>query len=126
MDLNLFVLACIGILDIKRPVEIRLLNKNKRKPYGEFAAWAETRTRNGKVIRHVIGVNLNRNVESGYSIYDVIAHELVHSVLLENEKHDHNYHHNKRFQNICKILEQGLAEINMPVGALYNPLSDTD
>jgi predicted SprT family Zn-dependent metalloprotease len=124
MDINLFIMACIGILDIKKPVEIRLLNKNNSKATSEFAAWAEVRVRNGKVIRHIISVNLNRNIESEYSLQDVIAHELCHSVLMEYGKHNETWHHDITFQRICKVLEKGLADIKMPVGALYNPKTD--
>jgi predicted SprT family Zn-dependent metalloprotease len=124
MDVNLFILACIGILDIKIPVEIRLLNRNRHKVNSEFAAWAEIRVRNGKVVKHVISVNLNRNVESSYSLQDVIAHELCHSVLMEYGKHNEKWHHDITFQRICKVLEEGLAEINMPVGKLFDPKTD--
>jgi predicted SprT family Zn-dependent metalloprotease len=126
MDINIFIMACAAILDIKKPVEIRLFNKNKHKVNGIFAGWAETRTRNGKVIKHVISINLNRNIESDFQLQDVIAHELVHSVMMENNKHDETWHHNKTFQNICKLLEKGLSDLNMPVGALYNPKTDRD
>jgi predicted SprT family Zn-dependent metalloprotease len=119
-------MACIAILDIKKPVEIRLLNKNKHKVNGEFAAWAETRNRKGVVYKHVISVNINVNIEQEYTLQDVIAHELVHSIMLERNKFNEKYHHDKTFQNICKILETGLAEINMPVGALYDPDTDKD
>jgi predicted SprT family Zn-dependent metalloprotease len=126
MDINIFIMACIAILDIKKPVEIRLLNKNRHKVNSIFAAWAETRLRSGKVIKHIVSINLNRNIESEYSLQDVIAHELVHSVMMEYGKHNENYHHDKTFQNICKVLEKGLAELNMPVGALYDPVTDKD
>lgn len=126
MDINIFILACIGLLGIKKPVEIRLLNVNKHKVKGEFAAWAETRVRSGKVIKHVVSVNIHNNVECGFTLQEVIAHELVHSLMLENGKHNDKWHHDKTFQSICKLLEKGLAAINMPVNPLYSPDSDVD
>jgi predicted SprT family Zn-dependent metalloprotease len=124
IDTNIFIFACIQMLGIQKPVEIRLLSNNKNKTTKDFAAWAETRNRKGVIYKHVIFTNLAENIESKYNLHDVIAHELVHSIMLETGKHNDKRHHDKSFQAICTILEKGLKDIGMPVGKLYDPVID--
>jgi predicted SprT family Zn-dependent metalloprotease len=126
MELTYFIYACIQILDIKKPVEIRFLVHNKNKATSNLAAWAETRSRKGVIYKHVLMINPEMIIKSEYKLFDVIAHEFVHSLLLENGKHDDNHHHNKAFQNICKVLEKCFNNIGVPLGSLYNPKVDTD
>lgn len=126
MDLTLFIYACIEILGIKKPVEIRFLSQNKHKITGKFAAWAETRSRKGVIYKHVLFINPEVIIKAKYNLFDVIAHEFVHSLLLETGKHDDNHHHNKAFQGICKVLEKTFKNTDMPLGRLYDPKVDTD
>lgn len=124
--MTVFILACAGILGIKCPVDIRLRSRDSNKRTGQLAGYAETRIRKGKIVRHVIFINLNVCLESEYRLADVIAHELVHSIMLETDVFDDNSHHDARFQKICQILEAELYDQGMPIGALYNPETDTD
>ena len=125
-DTTIFILACAGILGIKSPVDIRMRTKDSSKRTGQLAGFAETRMRKGKIVRHVIFVNLKVCAESEYNLADVIAHELVHSLMLETNTFDDNHHHDIRFQKLCELLEAELYDQGMPVGKLYNPETDTD
>jgi hypothetical protein len=125
MNHDLFVLACIQLLDIKSNIEIRM-RPRARGAYKELAGCIETRLRKGKIIGFVIFVNMDVCVGAEFSLNDVIAHELVHAVMIENDKFDHKYHHDSRFQSICRQLQKEMIKVGFKIGDLYSRHSDTD
>lgn len=124
----MFVLACQQLLQIQKPVEIRIIPGNgiRDKVLRNSAGLCDTFFRNGKLNKHILYVNLRVCVESKYTVEDVIAHEFVHAVMIENGKFNPNFHHDKTFQNICKVFEENLNQLGFKVGELYNPQTDTD
>lgn len=125
-DILSFIFLCMGILGIKCPVDIRMRTKDSNKETKDNAGFADTHSRNGKIIRHVIFINIPVCIESNYSLESVIAHELAHSIMYENETFDNSHHHNKIFQNWCKYLEHELLTEGYNIGSLYNPETDTE
>lgn len=125
MNHDLFVLACVQMLDIKSNIEIRMRPVGKGK-YKELAGVCETRYRKNKVIGFVIFINMDVCIESKFSLNDVIAHELVHAIMIENDKFDHTYHHDSRFQNICRELQKEMIKAGFKIGDLYSRHTDTD
>jgi hypothetical protein len=125
MNHDLFVLACIQLLGIESNIEIRM-RPRARGAYKELAGCIETRLRKGKIIGFVIFVNMDVCVGAEFSINDVIAHELVHAIMIENDIHSNAYHHNSKFQNICTELEKEMVKAGFEIGKLYSPDSDTD
>jgi hypothetical protein len=127
LNANLFVHACVGLLDIKKPVEIRMRTHPKGDKRARcIAAWYEPRERKGKVVGHVIVLNLTNIVESGYNVSDVIAHEICHAAQMEHGIFDDNFHHDAKFQALCKILRKECKKLGFPLGRLYDPKVDTE
>jgi hypothetical protein len=125
MNDNLFIIACIKLLGIKARVQIKM----NPKAYGEFkdvSGACETRYRLTKVIGHVIIVNLDSCYQSRYSINDVIAHELVHAKMIETGIHNDNWHHDTKFQKVCKCLEREMKKAGFEIGKLFSPITDLD
>jgi len=126
---NLFIFEVIQMLGIKLPVEFRLrpvAKKTKDYRIKESAAWCETRCRKGIPYSFVIFVNMDICFQSQFHINDVIAHELVHAIMLENGSFNEKKHHDKKFQNTCNALEKNMRKKGFKIGKLYSPLTDTE
>ena len=124
-DSGVFVLAACKILGIKIPVHIILKTKPARKTKG-FAGYCETRERKKKIIGHYIYLNLETCLIAEFPVMDVIAHELVHACMIENGVFNPEHHHDKRFQNLCRVLEKHMNTMGFPLGKLYHKESDKD
>jgi hypothetical protein len=126
-DIAIFVYAVIKILGIEKPVDIRMHSKATGDTFRKsIAAYAETHNRKNKIIKHVLHINLDVCVQNEYTIPTTIAHELVHSIMLERGVFNEKKHHCNKFQSICKILKRELRKIDMPVGVLFDPKVDND
>lgn len=124
MDTSLFILAMCEILSIKKPVEIRVRTRAIKKHKG-IAGLCENRVRKGKTISYVIFLNMREIVESNFTFLDVLAHEMVHIVQIENGIFQDKRHHDKTFQRICKVVEKESLKLGVKLGKLYSPKSDT-
>ena len=124
-DSGVFVLTACKVLDIKHPVHIALKTKPARRTKN-FAGYCETRERKKKIIGHYIYLNLETCLTAEFPVIDVIAHELVHACMIENGVFDPKHHHNKRFQNICQVLEKHMNAMSFKLGKLYHKDTDTD
>lgn len=120
---NLLILAACGVLDIKKPVEVRM---NTKAPKGtdSMAGYCMPRYRKGKVIRHMIHINLRVCVESSYSLDDVVLHEICHAAQFEHGIFDWGKHHDKKFRKLCKVLEIEMPKLGYAVGKLFNSKTD--
>lgn len=125
-DLLLLQYCCVDILKIVKPVEIRLIQKVNKKPYCDFAGWYESRTRMGKVYKHLIFVNLNQVLLSDFDLYGVIAHEFIHVHQTEYGGLKQGNYHGEYFQKVANVLEHYLTNTGFDTGPLYSPLTDTD
>lgn len=122
---NLFVNACADLLGLKKPVEIRMYTKAKRKTQAN-AGWYEPVERKGKVIGHRISINLETVVTSDYNIQDVIAHEMCHAAQFEHNIFDENHHHDKKFQKLAQYVQGEMKKLGVTLGELYSQEIDTD
>lgn len=126
MDNRFFVAICCEALKIKKPVQIKF----KTKGTGEFKSCAGlyiTRYRKNSILRHDITINLDSVIHAEYNLNGVIAHELIHACQEEHNLWKENgKHHNKKFQDIAKVLETCLAEYGFETGPIYSPLTDTE
>lgn len=124
-DPNFFILACHGLLGLKKPVEVRI--KMTKKPLvGGAAAWYEERMRKGKTVSHVITIDLRTLIGSRYTMVDVIAHEMCHAAQVEHGIFNHEHHHDEKFQALCRYLKKECAKIGFPLGRLYSKETDTE
>ena len=123
MNENLVILSCIGFLGLKKPVEIRMCSNTKR---GDCAAFYEARYRKGKIIKHVLFLNMSEIASSGFNTYSVIAHELCHAAQFEYGIFKNGNHHDEKFQGMCKLLEKQFKKLGYPLKGLYSPATDTD
>lgn len=114
-----FVHACAGILAVSLPIEVRFRTKAK-KAEKDMAAFCEPRYRSGKLNGFVIIVNLDTVMESEYSLADVIAHEICHAAQFTHGIFNDDYHHDEKFQKLCKILEKETAKLGYTLGKLYD------
>jgi predicted SprT family Zn-dependent metalloprotease len=121
----LFIQACCEVVHVRKPVQIRF--NPKAKGVKDAAAYYESRLRKGKIIGHVIFVNLDITWTSNYSLQDVIAHEICHAAQFENGLYkEGNLYHDEAFQAICKLLKKALQKTEYKVGPLYNPKVDIE
>lgn len=124
MNENLVILSCIGFLGLKKPVEIRMFSDNKAR--GDCAAFYEARYRKGRIIKHVLFLNIPEIASSGFHTYSVIAHELCHAAQFEYGVFNKKYHHDEKFQGMCNLLEKQFKEMGYPLQKLYSPETDTE
>jgi hypothetical protein len=124
-DISTLVLTASKGLSIEKPVRVSLITHETRKMRKNMGL-CETIYRKGKIQYHRVTVSLYNCAVNEYAVSDVILHELVHISMIEHDKFNPEYHHNKRFQKICKCLEDNLRDLGFKVGELYSPLSDTD
>jgi predicted metal-dependent hydrolase len=122
---NLFVHACAGLLDVKKPIEIRM-KTHAKKSEKSMAAFCTPYYRRDKVLRFVITVNLESVIESGFCLYSVIAHEICHAAQFTHGVFNENKHHDKKFHKLCEILERETKKLGFPLQKLYSPITDTD
>jgi hypothetical protein len=120
----LFIQACCEVIHVRKPLQIRF--NPKAKGAKDAAGYYESRTRKGRIIGHVIFINLDVVWTSNYKLCDVIAHEICHAAQFENGLHKGGKYHDKAFQTICTILEKALRKTEFKVGKLYNPKTDTE
>lgn len=125
MDDSYIYLLAQNWLAIKEPIEYRIRSKAAKGEKG-LAGYCETRFRKDKISSFVIVINLETVITSGYSLRDVILHEMVHAATISHGLFKPQYHHNKVFQEICKTLRAELQNNGISVGELYNPEVDTD
>lgn len=125
MDITLLILACKDLLLIEKPVDITF-KTNPKGVLKEVAGLCDTIIRKGKIIKHSIKLNARICFESEFKAIDVIAHEMVHACMIEKGSFNPEYHHDTKFQNICRELEKELTAIGFPVGSLYSPETDIE
>lgn len=124
-DTHLLIAFCREALQIKLPVDITLKTKAK-KTERDLAGYCDSRFRRGKLVRHVIVINLDVSGESGFNIHDTIAHELIHAAQIEHGVINENYFHDEKFQAVASILAENLREMGFNIGELYSSETDTD
>lgn len=124
-DPNLFILACHGLLGLKKPVTLRILT-DKKPLVGGACAWYEERQRKGKTIRHVITINLRSLIGSSFLMVDVIAHEMCHAAQVEHGIFNPEFHHDKKFQGLCRYLKRECKKLGFPLKKLYNKETDIE
>lgn len=126
-DVLLLVKGCETALQITKPVTLKIKTKGMKADTKSLAGYCESYYRRGKLTGHKVVIHLDIVVESEFNIYGVIAHELVHAAMMEHGIFDINHHHDERFQKMCSILEEYLAELGFrDIGPLYSPLTDTE
>lgn len=123
-DTGTLILLCKEVLQIKKPVEIKLLSKGRGKSK-ELAGYCQPRFRKGKVIGYLIVLNLDMILLSEYKLNDVIAHELIHAAQFEHEIFDNEYHHDKKFQGLARVIKKHLNKAGFEITEIYNKKTDT-
>jgi len=124
-DLLLLIKACQESLNIQKPITLKIRTKSSRDARG-FAGYCDSYFRKDKFVGHKVVINLDTLFESQYSIYDTIAHELIHACMLEKNIFDPNHHHDTTFQELAHHLKKYLNNIGFEIGTLYDPVIDTD
>jgi hypothetical protein len=124
-DLLLLIKACQESLNIQKPITIKIRTKAKKDTRG-LAGYCDSYFRKDKIVGHKVVINLDTLFESQYSIYDTIAHELIHACMLEKNLFDVNHHHDITFQSLAIHLTEYLNNMGFQMGTLYNPAIDTD
>lgn len=124
-DILLLIKACEGGLQIRKPISIQIKTQVKG-DIANLAGYCDTYFRRGKISGHKIVINLDTVLSSEYSIYDVIAHELIHASMIENGHFDPEYHHDHTFQELAIHLTHYLTNLGFNIGELYNSQIDTD
>ena len=124
-DLLLLIKACESGLHISKPIHIKIKTRVKGETKN-LAGYCDSYIRRGKVSGHRITINLDTVFSSEYNIYDVIAHELIHASMLENDKFNPEYHHDKTFQELAHHLKNYLNNAGFQIDCLYDPAIDTD
>lgn len=130
-DPNFFLFALHGLLDLKKPIELRICTDRPR-AHREYetpcmaAAWYEVRVRKGRIMRHVININLRVCVESRFALNDVIAHEVVHAAQHEHGIFNQNFHHDEKFQKLCRYVRKEMKKAGYPLGKIFDKNSDVD
>lgn len=120
LDIGTMILTACKALNINIPVRVTLVNKFTKK-MKDTAGVTYTIYRKNKIQYFKISICLNECLMSGYAVSDTILHELVHASMVENGKHNNDYHHDAVFQDICEKLKAYMQEVGFPVGILYNP-----
>ena len=100
-DISTLILAASKGLSIEKPVRVTLITHETRKMKTNMGL-CETVYRKGKIQYHKVTVSLYNSAVNEYRVSDVILHELVHISMIEHGKFNPKYHHDKRFQKICK------------------------
>ncbi len=126
MDISILVMACQQMLNIEKPIHIRMYVKRPRSMRADASAQCFTSVRNGKVYNHIIRINLKSCIESEFLVSGIIAHEFIHAKMLENGTFNHKHNHCEKFQSIAKVLEKDLKKLGFQTGKLYNPETDTE
>lgn len=124
-DTSTLILVCAKALQLARPVELRIRTKARRDSK-DLAGYYEPQLRAGKIIRHIVILNLGVIATSNYSLNAVIAHELIHACQMEHGFFDENHHHDKKFQKMAEKLREILKDIGYSVEPLYDEKVDTD
>lgn len=123
-DISTLILAASKGLCIEKPVRVTLITHETRKMKNNMGL-VQTMYRKGVIQYHKVTVNLCNSAICEYNVSDVILHELVHISMIEHGKFNSEYHHDKRFQKMCRALEKNLRKLGFTVGELYSPISDT-
>ena len=127
IDVLLLVKGCENILKIQKPITLKIKTRSMKSDTKGLAGYCENYFRRGKLTGHKVVIHLDTVLESGYNIYGVIAHELVHAAMMEHGIFDADYHHNQTFQDMCRVLEEYLVAIGFKdIGPLYSPDTDTE
>ena len=124
-DLLLLIKACESGLHISKPIHLQIKTQVKG-DIKNLAGYCDSYIRRGKISGHKIVIHLDTVLSSEYSIYDVIAHELIHASMLENGHFDADYHHDNTFQELANHLTHYLTNLGFNIGCLYDPLIDTE
>jgi hypothetical protein len=124
-DLLLLIKACQEALHIQKPITLKIRTKSKTKTR-ELAGYCDSYFRKDKIVGHKVVINLDTVFESEYSIYDTIAHELIHACMLEKNLFDPNHHHDITFQELAHHLTEYLTNIGFDIACLYDPVTDTE
>jgi predicted SprT family Zn-dependent metalloprotease len=124
-DLLLLIKACQAGLHISKPITIKIKTKAKKDTRG-LAGYCDSYFRKDRIVGHKVVINLDTLFESEYSIYDTIAHELIHACMLEKNLFDPNHHHDTTFQELAAHLKQYLNNMGFEITCLYDPVTDTD
>lgn len=122
-DTGTLILFCKEILQIKKPIEIKLLTKGKGKSK-ELAGYCKPRFRKNKIIGYSIVLNLDIILVSSYRLDDVIVHEIIHAAQFEHNIFNDKYHHDKGFQNLAKTIKKHLNDTGFHIQELYNKETD--
>jgi hypothetical protein len=125
-DVLLLIQAVVSVLEIHKPVDVVLKTRVYNKTHRGLAGWCDTVFRNNRLQKHKIVINLGQTLESNFDVYGVIAHELIHAKMIEDNSFNENYHHDDRFQLIATHLEKILNDLGFSTGELYSPITDTD
>jgi hypothetical protein len=124
-DLLLLIKACQEALHIEKPITLKIRTQSKKKTR-ELAGYCDSYFRKDKIVGHKVVINLDTVFESEYSIYDTIAHELIHACMLEKNLFDPNHHHDITFQELAHHLTEYLTNIGFDIACLYDPVTDTE
>ena len=124
-DLLLLIKACQESLNIQKPITLKIRTKAKKDTRG-LAGYCDSYFRKNRIVGHKVVINLDTLFESEYSIYDTIAHELIHACMLEKNLFNPNYHHDETFQELAYHLKQYLNNIGFQIDCLYDPVTDTE
>jgi hypothetical protein len=124
-DILLLIKACEAGLSINKPVKIIIKTKVKGE-VSKLAGYCDSYIRKNKIVGHKVVIHLDTVATSGYSIHDVIAHELIHAATLEHGLFNENYHHDNTFQSLAIHLTEYLNNMGFQIGTLYDPAIDTD
>lgn len=97
------ILACIEILELKRPVDIRFVSRIRNK---NWCAYHYAEIKNEKVIKHVIKYSLETSRDTDRDMQTIIAHEMVHA--WQAEYYPHSATHGVRFRDKAFDLRDNL------------------
>lgn len=124
-DLLLLIKACESGLQIRKPIHL-IIKTQVKGEIGKLAGYCDSYFRRGKISGHKVVIHLDTVLSSEYSIYDVIAHELIHASMMENGLFNPEYHHDHTFQELATHLTQYLNNMGFDIGVLYDPKVDDE
>lgn len=125
-DAMLLIQAVVSVLEIQKPVDVVLKTKVYKKRERGLSGWCDTVFHKGKLVKHSIKINLAQTIASDYDLCGVIAHELIHAKMIEDNSFNPDFHHDKRFQAIAHELHKILDQLGFQTGPLYDPKTDTE
>jgi hypothetical protein len=125
MDNTILIMACIQLLGIEKPVEVVYKTK-VRKSMNNTAAYCWDTRRKGEIVKFRLVMNTPVMIESNYDSATIIAHEMIHAKMIEDDSFNPKNHHCERFQAISKELQKNLNKLGFKVGELYTPETDDD